>query len=148
MKKRIGFNKLIEVIGKDFFECHKDTAVFSSGETDKGLFCFLGIDLHPEKALLCLSATMDEWDVYASCYVTDDDVIMDKCKLPNSSNSEDSVDVGILSQKSQEILKKVRKPRNIGKEAYECDHDSRFQDLSLEQLLYLKEHQELLSLID
>ena len=88
-KKRIGFNKLVEVIGKDFFECHKDTAVFSTEETDKGLFCFLGIDLHPEKARLCLSATMDEWD-----------------------------------------------------------NDSRFQDLTLEELLYLKEHQELLAFID
>lgn len=147
-KKRLGFNRLVEVIGKDFFERHKDTAVFSSGETDKGLFCFLGIDLHPEKARLCLSASMDEWDVYASCYVTDDDVIMDKCKLPNSLNGEEAVDAGMLSQKSREILKKVRKPRNVGKEAYECDNDSRFQNLSLEELLFLKEHQELLSLID
>ena len=63
-------------------------------------------------------------------------------------NSEDTVNAGMLSQKSREILKKVRKPRNVGKEAYECDNDSRFQNLSLEELLFLKEHQELLSLID
>lgn len=147
-KKRLGFNKLVEVIGKDFFELHKDTAVFSSGETDKGLFCFLGINLHPEKARFCLSASMDEWDVYASCYVTDTKVIIDKCKLPNSPNGEGAVDVGMLSEKSWEILNKVRQPKNIGKESYECDNDSRFQYLSLEELLYLKEHQELLSLID
>ena len=145
-KKRIGFNKLVEVIGKDFFECHKYTAVFSTEETDKGLFCFLGIDLHPEKARLCLSATMDEWDVYASCYVTVAKVIMDKCKLPTDQTTK--VEAGMLSQKSQEILKKIKKPKNIGKEAYECDNDSRFQDLTLEELLYLKEHQELLAFID
>ena len=145
-KKRIGFNKLVEVIGKDFFECHKDTAAFSTEETDKGLFCFLGIDLHPEKARLCLSATMDEWDVYASCYVTDATVIIDKCKLPMDQTTK--VDAGMLSQKSQEILNKIKKPKNIGKEAYECDNDSRFQDLTLEELLYLREHQELLAFID
>lgn len=71
-----------------------------------------------------------------------------KCKLPNSQNSEGAVDADMLSEKSQEILEKVRKPRNIGKEAYECDNDSRFQDLTLDELLFLKEHQELLSLID
>ena len=145
-KKRIGFTKLVEVIGKDFFECHKDTAVFSTEETDKGLFCFLGIDLHSEKARLCLSATMDEWDVYASCYVTVAKVIMDKCKLPMDQTTK--VEAGMLSQKSQEVLNKIKKPKNIGKETYECDNDSRFQDLTLEELLYLKEHQELLAFID
>ena len=80
-KKRIGFNALVEKIGKDYFELHKDTAVFSSQETNKGLFCFLGIDLHPQRDKLCLSASMEEWDIYASCYVTDNEVIMDKCKF-------------------------------------------------------------------
>lgn len=53
----------------------------------------------------------------------------------------------MITQESQEILKKIRRPRNIGKEAYECDNDSRFQDLSLDELLYLQEHKELLDLI-
>ena len=81
-EKRTGFEALVNVIGKDFFEAHKDSAVFSTEETKKGLFCFLGIDLHPEKRGLCLSASMDEWDIYASCYVIDNEVVMDKCKLP------------------------------------------------------------------
>ena len=42
----------------------------------------MGIDLHPELRKLCLSCDIDEWDIYASYYVTDTDVIMDKCKLP------------------------------------------------------------------
>ena len=83
-KRKIGYNKLIDIIGKDFFEAHKDTAVFSYGEEEeeKGLYCFMGIDLHPELRKLCLSCDIDEWDIYASCYVTDTDVIMDKCRLP------------------------------------------------------------------
>ena len=58
------------------------------------------------------------------------------------------VEAGMLSQKSQEILNKIKKPKYIGKEAHECDNNSRFQDLTLEELPYLQEHQELLSLID
>lgn len=83
-RQAIGFKALIEKIGNKFFEEHKDRAVYSYGEEDIGLFCFLGISLHPASELkgLKLSASMDEWDIYASCYVTDAEVIMDKCRLP------------------------------------------------------------------
>ena len=47
------------------------------------MFCFLGFTFKTQKNI-CLSATIDEWDVYASCYVKiDGEVVMDKCKLPN-----------------------------------------------------------------
>lgn len=81
-KKRIGFNKLVETIGVQFFEEHKNYAVFSSEETENGLFCFLGIDLHPEKSNITLSCSIDDWDVYATCYVRENEVVLDKCKLP------------------------------------------------------------------
>lgn len=83
-RQAIGLKALIEKIGNEFFEEHKDSAVYSYGEEDAGLFCFLGISLHPSPVLkrLRLSASMDEWDIYASCYVTDTGVIMDKCRLP------------------------------------------------------------------
>lgn len=83
-RRMIGFKALVEKIGNKFFEEHKDSAVYSYGEEDIGLFCFLGIILHPapEPKGLRLSASMDEWDIYASCYVTDTEVIMDKCRLP------------------------------------------------------------------
>ena len=83
-RRMIGFKALVEKIGNKFFEEHKDSAVYSYGEEDIGLFCFLGISLHPRPMLkeLRLSASMDEWDIYASCYVTDTEVIMDKCRLP------------------------------------------------------------------
>lgn len=48
-KKRRGFEKLISVIGIDFFNDHRDRACFSCGDTEQGLYCFLGIDLHPQK---------------------------------------------------------------------------------------------------
>ncbi len=84
-KEKIGFQALIKVIGEQFFKEHEDNAVFSYGEENKGLYCFLGISLHPSDRLNGLSASIDDWDIYASCYVTDTDVIMDKCRLPEKS---------------------------------------------------------------
>ena len=83
-RKRIGFRTLVNVIGEQFFWEHEDNAVFSYGEEDMGLYCFLGISLHPSTRLNGLSATMDDWDIYASCYVTETQVLMDKCKLPEN----------------------------------------------------------------
>lgn len=82
-RKKIGFQALVCKIGEQFFKEHEENAVFSYGEEDLGLFCFLGISLHPNTEPRGLSASMDDWDIYASCYVTEDSqVIMDKCKLP------------------------------------------------------------------
>lgn len=82
-REKIGFDFLVNTIGRDFVKAHKDAAIFSHGEEEQGLFCFLGIDLHPETRQLCLSARMDEWDIYASCYVLNDGkVVMDECRLP------------------------------------------------------------------
>lgn len=80
--KKIGFRALVRSIGEQFFTEHKDNAVFSYGEEDKGLYCFLGISLHPNSKINGLSASIDDWDIYASCYVINNEVIMDKCKLP------------------------------------------------------------------
>ncbi len=81
-KKKRGFTKLIELIGEDFYKKNENNAVFCWGEEEKGLFCFLGIDLHPENKGITLSANMEEWDIFASCFVTDTDIIIDKCRLP------------------------------------------------------------------
>lgn len=83
-RRKAGFERLVSEIGRGFFDSHRDTACFSYGDTDQGLYCFLGIDLHPERRELTLSGDIDEWDVYASCYVTDDGIIMDRCKLPDA----------------------------------------------------------------
>lgn len=83
-KKRLGFQTLVETIGRDFFEDHKEDAVFSWGEEEKGLYCFLGIDLDPQKRNITLSCKAEDWDVYASCYVVDEEVILDECRLPEA----------------------------------------------------------------
>lgn len=67
-KEKIGFRALVKVIGEQFFKEHENNAVFSYGEEDQGLFCFLGINLHPSNELNGLSASIDDWDIYASCY--------------------------------------------------------------------------------
>ena len=82
-KRQIGRNALIDVIGRDFLKAHKDAAIFSCGDTEKGFFCFIGIDLHPETRCATLSVPIDDWDIYASCYVLDvGTVVMDECRLP------------------------------------------------------------------
>lgn len=81
-KEKIGFQALVKTIGEQFFKEHENSAVYSYGEEEKGLYCFLGISLHPSTQIRGLSASMDEWDVYASCYVIGEDVVLDKCKLP------------------------------------------------------------------
>ena len=65
-REKMGFHALVKAIGEQFFKEHEDSAVFSYGEKDRGLFCFLGIDLHPQERETTLSALMDDWDVYAS----------------------------------------------------------------------------------
>lgn len=85
-KEQIGFDTLVNVIGKDFIRKHKDGALFWYGEEAKGFHCAIGIDLHPETRRVTLSASIDDWDIYASCYVLDDGkVIMDKCRLPEEA---------------------------------------------------------------
>ena len=57
-------------------------------ETEKGFFCFIGIDLHPETRRATLSVPIDDWDIYASCYVLDDgSVTMDECRLPEEAGT-------------------------------------------------------------
>lgn len=81
-KEKRGFQALVKVIGEQFFWEHENNAVYSYGEEDKGLYCFLGICLHPNSKLNGLSASLEDWDIYASCYVTETQIIMDKCRLP------------------------------------------------------------------
>ncbi len=46
-REKIGFHALVKVIGEQFYIEHENSSVFSYGEEDQGLFCFLGISLHP-----------------------------------------------------------------------------------------------------
>ena len=82
-REKIGFQALVKQIGEQFFKEHENNAVYSYGEEEKGLYCFLGISLHPGTKLNGLSASMDDWDIYASCYVDNDGVVtMGECRLP------------------------------------------------------------------
>lgn len=44
--KRIGINACIEKIGRDFVIKNKDFATSAYGESDDGVFCFVGVDDH------------------------------------------------------------------------------------------------------
>lgn len=100
MDKKIGCQKLIEIIGPAFYEQHKESACFAYGETEEdGTFCFLGFDLRTdaqkEKNSLRLSeiTPMDPseehqffeqkgWTYYASCYVKNGKVRIYNVKKP------------------------------------------------------------------
>ena len=83
-EKKIGFTACINAIGQDFYKENKDRCVFASGsDAHKGLWCFVGVnttDFHYDG--LHLSAGFDEWEYYASCYVNNMVVTMDRCRLP------------------------------------------------------------------
>lgn len=80
--KRVGFNKLVDFIGESFCYSHKDVSCFSSEETENGLYCFLGFDLHADTRPVTLSCDIDDWDVYATCIVIDGEATIEKYKLP------------------------------------------------------------------
>ena len=82
--KKIGFNACINAFGRDFYEENKNRCVFAAGnEEGKGLWCFMGISTDDSSdPSLHLTAKLDDWDYYTSCYVQHRKVLMDKCKLP------------------------------------------------------------------
>lgn len=78
----IGKNACVELIGKEYVREHCDVASFAVQEINEDkVFCFLGIDLHEDTRELRLS-NVNDWDVYASCYVEKGIVKIDEYKLP------------------------------------------------------------------
>ena len=84
-REKIGFMACLKAIGEEYALANKDNMIFSCSDSEQGLFCFLGISENAyESDSLCLSKNIDDWDYYASCYVLEnDEVVMDKCKLPS-----------------------------------------------------------------
>ena len=71
--RKIGIDACIEKIGNDFWEKHKDFAVYSYGETEGyKVSCFVGISDQPqpdwETEPIRLSPGTD-WPYYAECDV-------------------------------------------------------------------------------
>ena len=42
--RRIGINACIDKLGREFVLLHRDTATSAYGETENGVFCFVGVD--------------------------------------------------------------------------------------------------------
>jgi hypothetical protein len=42
--RQIGINACVERLGKDFVEKHKETSTCAFGESEDGVFCFVGVD--------------------------------------------------------------------------------------------------------
>lgn len=86
---RIGMRACKEAIGIEFHNKYKDNCVYSYGEEDDGsVSCFLGLNtVMPEYHGLILTCDINEWEYYASCFVKDGKVTMDKCRLPKHDKS-------------------------------------------------------------
>lgn len=41
--KKIGINSCIDALGRDFVTANKDTATAAHGDTEDGVFCFVGV---------------------------------------------------------------------------------------------------------
>ena len=46
--KRIGINACIDKLGRDFVLAHRDTSSSAYGESEDGIFCFVGVDDRPQ----------------------------------------------------------------------------------------------------
>jgi hypothetical protein len=42
--RQIGINACVEKLGKDFVEKHKENSTCALGESEDGIFCFVGVD--------------------------------------------------------------------------------------------------------
>lgn len=70
--KRIGINACIDKLGRDFVLAHKDSATSAYGESDDGVFCFVGVDdrcaFQNQEGVLILDS-QSEFPYRASCNV-------------------------------------------------------------------------------
>lgn len=70
--RRIGINACIDKLGRDFVLAHKDFSTSAYGESDDGVFCFVGVDdrrnLQEQEGVLLLDSD-SEFPYRASCNV-------------------------------------------------------------------------------
>ncbi len=70
--RKIGINACIDKIGRDFVLAHKDSSTTAYGESDDGVFCFVGVDdrhnLQEQEGVLLLDSH-SEFPYRASCNV-------------------------------------------------------------------------------
>ncbi len=48
---RIGINACIDKLGSEFVQRHRDSSTSAYGETDDGVFCFVGVDDNPSNSM-------------------------------------------------------------------------------------------------
>lgn len=86
--RKIGINACIDKLGRDFVLLHKDSATSAYGESDDGVFCFVGVDdgydsQNSDNVLVLDSRS--EFSYRASCNVSLSDGVASfiECVLPN-----------------------------------------------------------------
>ena len=71
MARKIGINACIDKIGRDFVLAHQDTATSTYGETEDGMYCYVGVSDAPlpehEPGVLVLDSVPSPY--HASCIV-------------------------------------------------------------------------------
>ena len=91
--KIIGINACIDKIGREFVFKHKDFATSAFGESEYGIFCFVGIDdettIKNKKGLLTLDNT-SKFAYSASCHVNllDGIPMFAECVVPDEQRRQ------------------------------------------------------------
>lgn len=71
--KKIGLNACIEKLGRDFVLAHKEYATSAYGESDDGVFCFVGVDdgrKSQNSDHLLILDSRSEFPYRASCHIS------------------------------------------------------------------------------
>ncbi len=71
--RKAGINACIDKLGREFVLLHRDTATAAYGETEAGVFCFVGVDKEYVSKVgedVLMLDSVSEFQYHASCNVS------------------------------------------------------------------------------
>lgn len=87
MARKIGINACIDKLGREFVLAHKDRATSAFGESENGVFCFVGVDDGAASTSCDNILVLDSHSAFpyrASCNVSLSDGVLNfiECVIP------------------------------------------------------------------
>lgn len=91
--RKIGINACIDKLGRDFVQAHRDSSTSAYGESEDGVFCFVGVDdapVFPEFDGTLVLDSVSPFPYRVSCNVALEDGSLSflECILPSGAKSE------------------------------------------------------------
>ncbi len=87
--RKIGINACIDKLGRDFVRKYKDSCVYAYGESEDGVYCFVGVNDNPDcydndtDVLILDSTSKFPYRVSCNVRLTDGAVTFIECVLPS-----------------------------------------------------------------